>query len=85
MATSTTHTIDLLNLANGTTDLYHSLWSGSCGSLTNVLCSDPNSSTATGLTIGNTYYLKVNSWTSSAGQTTDFDVCIGTPPAAAFQ
>ena len=81
MATATSHEIDLINLTGGTTDLYHSLWEGTCGSLTHQgLCSDPNSSTATGLTIGNTYYLRVYSWTSTTGQTTDFDVCIGTLP-----
>ncbi len=81
VATSETHTIDLINVANGTTDLYHSLWEGTCGSLVNLLCSDPNSSVASGLTIGNTYTLRVYSWTSTPGQTTTFDVCIGTPPA----
>lgn len=80
VATATTHTIDLQNITGGTTDLYHSLWSGSCGSLVNLLCSDPNSSTATGLTIGVTYTLRVYTWTSTAGQTSSFDVCIGTPP-----
>ncbi|WP_435412948.1 T9SS type A sorting domain-containing protein [Psychroserpens mesophilus] len=80
-ATSTSHTIDLLNAAGSTTDLYHSLWEGTCGSLTNLLCSDPNSSLATGLTIGVQYTLRVYTWTATAGQTTTFDVCIGTPPA----
>lgn len=55
VATSTIHNIDLQNVTGSTTDLYHSVWSGTCGSLTNILCSDPNSSTASGLTIGTTY------------------------------
>ncbi len=81
VATATSHEIDLLNITGGTTDLYHSLWEGACGSLTHQgLCSDPNSSTATGLTIGATYHLRVYSWTSTAGQTSVFDVCIGTLP-----
>jgi hypothetical protein len=79
VATATSHNIDLINVANGTTDLYHSVWSGACGALTNINCSDPNSSSLTGLTIGNTYFLRVNSWTATPGQTTTFDVCIGTP------
>ncbi|UKN03649.1 T9SS type A sorting domain-containing protein [Paracrocinitomix mangrovi] len=81
-ATGTTHTIDLINITNGTTDLYHSVWTGTCPSLTVVAgsCSDPNSSTLTGLTPGTTYYVRVYSWTSTSGQTTDFDICIGTPP-----
>ena len=80
VATAVSHNIDLLNVANGTTDLYHSVWSGSCGALTNLSCSDPNSSTVNGLTIGNTYLLRVYSWTATPGQTSTFDVCIGTPP-----
>ena len=81
VATSDIHDIELLNLTGGTTDLYHSLWEGSCGALTQIgVCSDPNTSTQTGLTSGSTYYLRVYSWTSSTGQTTAFDVCITTPP-----
>ncbi|MEM9547563.1 MAG: T9SS type A sorting domain-containing protein [Bacteroidota bacterium] len=83
VATATTHNIDLINIANGTTDLYHSLWEGSCGALTLVpgTCSDPNNSIPTGLTIGATYYLRVYTWIATGGQTSTFDVCIGTPPA----
>ncbi|HFA47751.1 MAG TPA: hypothetical protein ENJ95_01890, partial [Bacteroidetes bacterium] len=84
VATSTIHTIDLLNAAGSTTDLYHSLWEGTCpGGLTLVAgtCSDPNSQTVTGLTIGNTYYIRVYTWTATSGQNTTFDVCVGTPPA----
>jgi len=82
VATSTIHTINLNNVAGSTTDLYHSLWTGDCNSLTLVpgTCSDPNSSTPSGLTIGQTYYLRVYSWTATTGQTSTFDVCIGTPP-----
>jgi hypothetical protein len=82
VATGPSHYIDLINISGGTTDLYHSVWSGTCPTLTVVAgsCSDPNSSTVTGLTPGNTYYVRVYSWTSTAGQTTNFDICIGTPP-----
>ncbi|UKN01148.1 T9SS type A sorting domain-containing protein [Paracrocinitomix mangrovi] len=80
-ATSTTQYIDLLNVSGSTTDLYHSVYSGTCGSIGSpISCSDPNSSTVSGLTVGNTYYVRVYSWTSTTGQTTDFDICIGTPP-----
>lgn len=82
VATATTHPIELLNITGGTTDLYHSVWEGTCGALTLFAgsCSDPNTSTASGLTIGATYYLRVYSWTGTAGQTSAFDVCIGTNP-----
>lgn len=81
VATSTAHQISLLNVSGSTTDLYHSVYNGTCGSLGSaIICSDPNSSTVTGLTPGNTYYVQVYSWTSTTGQTTTFDVCVGTPP-----
>ncbi len=80
-ATSTTHYINLNNVAGSTTDLYHNLYTGACGSLSApLLCSDPNSSTVTGLTIGTVYRLRIYSWTATANQTSTFDVCIGTPP-----
>jgi hypothetical protein len=83
-ATNSSHDISLLNVVGSTTDLYHSLWTGTCPTLTLVAgtCSDPNSQTVTGLTVGQTYFLRVYTWTSTAGQTSTFNVCIGTPPAA---
>jgi len=84
VATSETHTVSLLNITGGTTDLYHAVYDADpgCGALGAALtCSDPNNSTTTGLTIGNTYYVQVYSWTSTSGQTSVFDICIGTPPA----
>lgn len=80
VATNTIHQIDLINITGSTTDLYHSVWEGSCGALTNIICSDPNTSTLVGLTVGNTYYVRIYSWTATGGQDSVFDVCIGTPP-----
>ncbi|MBT8272241.1 MAG: hypothetical protein KJO77_00455, partial [Bacteroidia bacterium] len=83
VATGPIHTVDLINVAGSTTDLYHVVYDGTsgCGALGAALvCSDPNSSTVNGLTPGNTYYVQVYSWTSSSGQNTTFDICIGTPP-----
>src|SRR5690606_2936235 len=37
-------------------------------------------STLTGLVTGQTYFVQVYSWTSTTGQTSTFDICIGTPP-----
>ncbi|MCR9171430.1 MAG: T9SS type A sorting domain-containing protein [bacterium] len=78
--------IDILNITGGTTDMYHSVWEGTCPSLTlvNNTCSDPNSQTVTGLTPGNTYYIRVYTWTGTTGQTSNFDVCLTeyTPPPA---
>jgi hypothetical protein len=82
VANSTSMNINLNNITGSTTDLYHSVYSGACGSLgTALICSDPNSSTLTGLTIGNTYIIRIYSYTSTSGQTTSFSVCINpTPP-----
>jgi hypothetical protein len=81
-ATSTTHNISLLNIAGSTADLYHSVWSGTCPTLSLVpgTCSDPNTSTVNGLTLGQTYFIRIYSWTSTGGQTSTFNVCVGTPP-----
>ncbi|PZR21395.1 MAG: hypothetical protein DI539_08130 [Flavobacterium psychrophilum] len=81
VATNTTHRISLLNITGGTTDLFHVLYSGTnCGALTQLYCSDPNESWANNLTVGQTYYLRIYSWTATSGQTSAFNVCVGTPP-----
>jgi hypothetical protein len=80
VATSTTHRVSLLNVAGSTTDMYHAVYSGSCGTLTNILCSDADVSNPTGLTPGNTYYVRVYTYTSTPGQTSTFNICIGSPP-----
>ena len=83
VATATVHRISLQNITNGTTDLYHAVYDGTagCDNLGSaILCSDPNDSTVSGLTPGNTYYVQVYSWTATAGQTSAFDICITTPP-----
>ncbi|MFA4852677.1 MAG: hypothetical protein WC599_09185, partial [Bacteroidales bacterium] len=81
VATSTSHTVDLLNVAGSTTDLYHSVYAGTCAAPgAALICSDPNNSAIGGLTIGNTYYVRVYSWTSTSGQTSTFNICIGVPP-----
>ena len=48
-ATNAIQQIKLLNVAGSTTDLYHSLWTGTCSALTLVpnSCSDNNTSTPT--------------------------------------
>ena len=80
-ATNTQHTINLNNITGGTTDLFHVVYSGNiCGTLTQLYCSDPNNSIANGLTIGQTYKIRVYSWTGTSGQTSNFEVCVGTPP-----
>ena len=84
VATETAHSISLSNVLGSTTDLFHSLWTGDCASLTLVpgTCTDANNSTPNGLTVGDTYYIRVNTYTATPAQTTTFDVCVGTLPPA---
>lgn len=82
VATDTLHRISLTNFTTGTTDMYMALWEGDCDGLEQVpnSCSDPETMNVGGLDIGTTYYLQVYTWTSTGGQTSTFDVCVGTEP-----
>jgi hypothetical protein len=82
VATATTHRISLENITGSTTDMFMALWAGDCSNLSLVpdACSDPESMVVAGLTPGHTYYLQVYSWTDEPGQTSAFQVCVGTPP-----
>ncbi len=81
VATSTTHRFSMVNRAGAVTDLVHEVMVGTCNGLQSLSVSDPESSIVSGLTVGETYYLRVFSyWTAPAASAT-FDVCIGTPPA----
>ena len=81
-ATSNIHMVNITNVAGSTTDMYFSVYSGTCGSLTNILCSDADAGTLSGLTVGATYYIRVYTYTTTSGQTTTFDICVATvaPP-----
>jgi hypothetical protein len=83
VATATEHRVSLINIAGSTVDMYHAVYDATpgCGALTeSIRCNDGNTSDLTGLTIGNTYYVQVYTWTSTGGQTSTFDICVGTPP-----
>jgi len=80
-AETSAHNINLTNINGSTEDLFHILYSGdNCGNLTQVYCSDNNESIATGLVPGQTYWVRVFSWTGTPGQTSTFQICIGTIP-----
>lgn len=79
VAANSAHIIQLNNRAGSTTDLTMQVLS-SCGAATALICSDPETAVVTGLTVGATYYIRVASWTSTANQTSTFEVCILTPP-----
>ncbi len=81
-ATSSTHFVNLTNLSGSTTDMYFSVYGGTCGALgAPLLCSDPESGSVSGLTIGNVYFIRVFTYTSTTGQTTSFNVCVQEPPS----
>ena len=82
VATSTSHTV---SVTPGTlADAVFQVFSGGCGG-TSLGCVDNNSgssvetSTFTGLTIGNTYHMRVYSWGSSITAPGTFTVCVSTP------
>ena len=78
-ATEGTHTISLVNVAGSNTDMYHVVYSGTCGALTQLYCSDNNSSVASNLVPGQTYYIRVYTFTATPNQNTTFTLCVGTP------
>jgi hypothetical protein len=80
VASNASHRIQLTNVSNFT-DMFHSLWTGNCSALTLVpnSCSDSDTSNPTSLVVGQTYYIRVNTYGATANTAT-FDVCVGTPP-----
>jgi len=84
VATATTHKISLLNITSvgstaGDTDTYFQVFSGGCGALSSILCSDPPSGVVSGLTVGETYLVRVYSY-YGAGSNQSFNICVGTFP-----
>lgn len=84
VATGTTHIVTLSNVVSvgnpSTTDMYFQVMSGACGSTTSLLCSDPNTGTVTGLTVGNTYYIRVYTYSGTQTAAASFDICVTSPP-----
>ena len=81
VATATTQAISLENITGSTTDLFHVVYKGdNCGGLTQLYCSDPNTSSANNFIVGQRYYIRIYTYTATTGQTSAFDVCVKTPP-----
>ncbi|MEJ7625676.1 MAG: T9SS type A sorting domain-containing protein [Ferruginibacter sp.] len=77
VATTTDASIALSSVVaiNGTsTDTYYQVLSGSCGSLTSLVCTDPLTGNVGGLTAGETYYIRV--YTFGATNTISFNICV---------
>ena len=82
VATNAAHRITLSNISGNVTDLVHEVLDGTCGNFTSLNISDPNTSNISGLTVGNTYYVRVFSYSETPSTSTLFNICIGTPPPA---
>jgi hypothetical protein len=86
VAASTYELISISSLGANITNPELQLYSGSCGSLTSVACGT-TSITATGLTIGNTYYVRVSnvgSNPSGIGTAANFSICVYHPASATY-
>ncbi|AIZ63635.1 hypothetical protein PK28_07915 [Hymenobacter sp. DG25B] len=81
VATSTQHIITVN--PTGSTDMVHQLFRGSCGALTPLFSSDNKAMTATNLTPGATYYVRVYSYFNAqyGGNDARFTICIDKPDA----
>ncbi len=79
-ATGTTHTVTAV--PTGISDIVMEIFSGACGSLTSIDCVDDTISAneavqLTGLTAGNTYFVRIHSYGNGTGQGS-FTLCVTT-------
>ena len=75
VATSTSHIINFNDIV-GNTDLSHAVYTGTCGTLTLYYCDVNNFSYNNTFVVGQTYYLRVWSASTTANQVSSFNVCI---------
>ncbi|NRD22307.1 fibronectin type III domain-containing protein [Winogradskyella litoriviva] len=71
--------ISIINIVGGTTNIDHALYEGTCGSLTELYCSNDAAAITPSLVIGNTYYVRVFSG-GTQPETSTFDLCIKPAP-----
>ncbi len=81
--TATASDMSVGGAPNGSMDIAMQLFSGTCASLTAIDCADlagaggPDDLQASGLTIGDTYYLRVYDWANSyAYQDPSYELCV---------
>jgi hypothetical protein len=85
VATAVSHTINLSSLGSNLLTPRIQVYSGTCGTLTSMSCATTTTLTQAGLTIGNTYYIRIANTTnpSGAGTVANFNICVtaaGAPP-----
>jgi hypothetical protein len=82
-AVKTYEIISISSLGSNFTNPEIQVYSGTCGSLTSLQCGT-TSMTATGLTIGTTYYVRVSNVGTSIITNGDFSICVYHPAAATY-
>jgi len=91
-ATSTSHVVQLSNIAGSTIDLNHGIYgpfalAATCSvpvvAASVINCSDLNTSITGSLIPGQFYFVQVYTDTGIGAQDTTFDICVGTPPTVA--
>ena len=81
VAVNTDQAISFSNITGPTTFLSHGLYEGTdCNNLTNLYCSTADESIANGLTVGNTYYIRVFTFNNDPFQDVTFDLCVYSIP-----
>ncbi|MBX2888821.1 MAG: gliding motility-associated C-terminal domain-containing protein [Ferruginibacter sp.] len=80
VATNPSHFVSLVNNSGPTTDFVMAVYRGNCGNLQVIRCSDPETMQVNGLTPGQTYYIRVWTYSSTTTIFGNFNVCITTPP-----
>lgn len=85
---ATSHSHDITVVPSSEFNVHLSLLSGTCGTQTLLACAigqtfgTSTTLSATGLTVGNTYYLRVADWYAGAPRTSTFDICVVTVSTA---
>ncbi|MBK7122107.1 MAG: hypothetical protein IPH68_04410 [Chitinophagaceae bacterium] len=78
-AVGTTHTATISNRGSNFTNPEVQIFSGTCAALVSVACATGSTVPATGLTIGNTYYVRVSNVGAAVPSNGTFDICITHP------
>jgi hypothetical protein len=83
VAGQTYELISLSSLGTSLTNPEMQLYSGTCGSLTSLQCGT-TSITATGLTVGTTYYVRVSNVGSVVSSNGSFNICVYHPTSSTY-
>ncbi len=81
-AVKSTHTVTISNRGSNFSNPGVQLFSGTCGALNSLFCGT-TTLTATGLTVGNVYYVRVFRTGGNITTNGEFDICVTHPNSAA--